>query len=246
MAAQYDYFLYDNCTRGPGGYDWGLKRATGQLQQNQAAKEKFVKYTRDSFGTRGLPSGFGAALGCIPLDGGGYLLCVTLEIQDKFQRPSCAFVGIHCRDASALKTLLTQGDPVLSAKGLSEGTAVRSNTGRPSSHQGASPSSVTKILLEHIEKGGRPPSILGITDARQGQLLTGYNLVNRQGQGLLPNAEARFGASENSNTERRKYPSGMAASSRGPLRTFIHDVREAISSCIHKSPNSGAANMKKR
>jgi hypothetical protein len=195
---RYDFLLYDNHTLGLGGRDWAVKAATGQLRDDGAANQKFVDYCRHSFDTRlGMPSNFGAALGGIPLKSGGYLLCVTLETQDLHQRPSCAFVGIHCPQMSALRNLLTLGNPVLSAKNISDGAPGNLElTGAPlvangllpeggrraglyQFHQGSTPVNAAEILLKHIEKGTRLPSILGITlwNGNRSQLLRGYDFT---------------------------------------------------------------------
>lgn len=196
----YDYFLYDNRTLGPGGYDWNIKAATGPLQDDTVTREKFAEYRRHSLGTRaGTLCNFGAALGGIRLKGGEYLLCVTLEIQDRHERPSSAFIGIYCPNADALRSLLTKGDPLLIARRVYAGTpppqltlegsplsAAGGQTTAGSTREGlhpfqadSSPGNVAAILLNHLAKGGALPSILGITvwNANTRHLLGNYQFA---------------------------------------------------------------------
>jgi hypothetical protein len=206
----YDYILYDNRTLGRSGYDWAVKAATGLLKEDQAATQKFVEYCLHSFDTRrGTLSNFGAALGGIRLNGGEYLLCVTLETQDQHQRSSCAFVGILCQQSTSLKDLLMQGDPILSARQTSEaagpklvleGKALITDVPLPASDRragrypfrsGSTPRNAAEILVRQIQKGAMPPSILGITQwsASRSHLLGGYEFTYVLG--LPANAEVR-------------------------------------------------------
>lgn len=177
----YDYLLYDNRTRGKGGFEWGIKVSTGQLQSDAELKRQFVEYCRNSIeGRFGPPSDFGLALGGVCPGDNDYLLCVTIENKDLYGRKSCAFVGIYCPNASALQSLLTQGDPLLSARQAYESApadfalvggalqpvgspaSIAWNPGRYPFQKEASPRNAAAILLGSIERRVRRPSIMGV------------------------------------------------------------------------------------
>ena len=186
-----DYLLYDNRTPGPSGHDWGLKVATGALEKNRHIRRLFVEYCRRSFNTRvQTPRNFGAALGGIPIKSDGYLLCVTLELQDRFHRPACGFVGIYCSGRAMLRSLLENADPMAMARsvyendglpthiGLRGSSLLRARTVRacparsPASHSSGpglgpfkpneSPGIVADFLRQCSSTRVRLPAILGI------------------------------------------------------------------------------------
>ncbi len=183
-----DYLLYDNRTQGPSGRDWGLKAATGLLKEDRQARQHFVEYCRRSFkSTVRIPANFGAAIGGFPIGVDGYVLCVTLETQDLFGRPACAFVGLHCPSRRDLLCLLEEHDPVVTAQAAYEKDVLpphlpsrgRSFIGRSDFSRGPkmvvhesgarfgpfdrrSPRSAACLICKAARSGSSLPSILGI------------------------------------------------------------------------------------
>ncbi|MDX1998983.1 MAG: hypothetical protein SF066_14805 [Thermoanaerobaculia bacterium] len=178
-----DYFLYDNVTLGRRSRDWGLKAATGSLADQPGLRADFEQYCAL------LPSDFGqlkqfdAALGGLA-HGKGYLLCVVVESRDAFGRKSWVALGLWCPTLAVLREVLSEGDPVASARAVlgvdpppktlevvaSKRKFSRRASGEPPGQvrfqrfeRGASPLEVISRLLAAIERGSKLPNIVAIT-----------------------------------------------------------------------------------
>lgn len=112
MSKTIDYLLYDNRSRASWGHDWGLKAATGALVKRQDLQQQFVDYCKLSFETgRNRLADFGWALGGFRTpDGRGYVVCVTVEVEDRAGRPTVAFLGFYCGDLPTFRWYLTEMD----------------------------------------------------------------------------------------------------------------------------------------
>lgn len=112
-----DYLLYDNVTPGAHGRDWGIKAATGFLEQDQKLNETFYSYCRMIFDTSpGSLAGFGHAMGGFGIPGSGsYILCVILENKDHVGRDSLAVIGMQFENLKDFSRFLAQYDPVKTA-----------------------------------------------------------------------------------------------------------------------------------
>jgi hypothetical protein len=122
MSAAIDYLLYDNRSRASWGRDWGLKAATGALAERQDVQQKFVDYCKLSFETgRNRLADFGWAVGGFRTpDRKGYVLCVTVEVEDRAGRPTVAFVGLYHGDIAVFQRSLAEVDLQATARAILE------------------------------------------------------------------------------------------------------------------------------
>jgi hypothetical protein len=163
----FDYFLYDNRTPSiDSGSDWAIKADTGVLAGRKDLRVAFHDYCRLTHGDDGRhPRGFDAAIGGLNAAGGGYLLCVTLETPDRFTRPSLAVVGLWCPDRDALDALITQGDPIETARPMLKlGRALASLEMRGTSRRGRARTLPDKTAYLRFQQGESPELALSMLD----------------------------------------------------------------------------------
>lgn len=113
------YLLYDNVTLHRGSRDWGLKRATGWLADNQNLQDAFRLYSHNLLSHSGCPlTELDGAVGGLPNPSSKtqYLICVSLSRLDWYERDSLAIVGIGFQDRGNLYYFLNDFDPVKTAR----------------------------------------------------------------------------------------------------------------------------------
>jgi hypothetical protein len=216
-----EYLLYDNRTWMPGtGPDWKLKATTGRLASLEDVQAAFLDYCHATADQASLRN-FDAALGGFAIhSASGYVLCVTLETNDHYGRPSWALVGFYFEQSAELLSALQQYDVISSARAIaaaqpSPATFVFRSiepatedaptcTAAPLGNDGIavfrgaeSISNVIHLLLQACKRGLAPPSILGITALQSisGTVLARYSLVYCRDGGLASVLRERAAAS---------------------------------------------------
>jgi hypothetical protein len=181
------YLLYDNRTWVAGsGTDWGLKVANGTLALKEDVQKAFLGYCRAT--ADGVPPrGFGSALGGFPtISMLGYVVCVTLELDDLHGRPSWAVIGFCFEEPTDLLFTVRQFDFIRSAREIVQGDSppasivlqdrteltqpMSDNLPYPGSdspvvrfQRDESPRHVEQLIVRSCELGAFPSAVLGVT-----------------------------------------------------------------------------------